>query len=258
MFYGLDALLDLTEAGFAGFVLVFMRVGGVMFLLPGFGEQAIPARVRLALTFAFSLVVWPMLAAEFATPADRLFLLMLALEAVIGLLIGLSLRFMVWALQFAGSVASQTTSLAQLLGPGATPDPMPAVGNLLMLAGVTLAVASGLHVKAAVAMARSYEILPMGFGVGAGDVAAWGTARAAQAFSLGFSMAAPFVIAAFAYNLSLGAINRAMPSLMVAFIGAPAIVAGSILLLLLAGPLILTFWTGRLDLVLADPLAMPR
>ena len=39
---------------------------------------------------------------------------------------------------------------------------MPAIGAVLMLAGVTLAVASGLHVKAAIAMARSYEILPKG------------------------------------------------------------------------------------------------
>ena len=75
-------------------------------------------------------------------------------------------------------------------------------------------------------MARSYEILPMGLPVPAADVAAWGTARVAQAFALGFSLAAPFVIAAFAYNLALGAINRAMPQLMVAFIGAPAITAG--------------------------------
>ena len=83
-------------------------------------------------------------------------------------------------------------------------------------------------------MARSYEILPMGLPIPAADLAAWGTARVAQAFALGFSLAAPFVIAAFAYNLALGAINRAMPSLMVAFIGAPAITAGGLLLLMLA------------------------
>ena len=103
-------------------------------------------------------------------------------------------------------------------------------------------------------MARSYEILPMGLPVPAADVAAWGTARVAQAFALGFSLAAPFVIAAFAYNLALGAINRAMPQLMVAFIGAPAITAGGLLILMLAAPVILHFWIGRMDLALADPL----
>ena len=69
MFAGLAALLDLTEAGLVGFVLVFARIGGVMTLLPGFGERLIPARVRLGLAIAFTLVVWPMLAPGLVTPA---------------------------------------------------------------------------------------------------------------------------------------------------------------------------------------------
>jgi flagellar biosynthesis protein FliR len=180
------------------------------------------------------------------------------IEAGAGLLIGLAIRLLVLALQLAGSIAAQSTALAQIFGAGATPDPMPAIGNILMLAGVTLAVTSGLHVKAALAMARSYEILPIGAALPAADILAWGAARVAMAFGLGFSLAAPFVIAAFAYNVALGAINRAMPQLMVAFIGAPAITWAGILLLMLAAPLILTVWNGRLDLTLADPLGMPR
>ncbi len=259
MFAGLGALLDMTQGAMLGFILVFARVSGVMMLLPGFGERTIPARVRLGATVAFSLVVWPLLAPELrAVDAARPFLMMLAIEVSIGLVLGLAIRLMVLALQLAGSIAAQSTSLAQIAGAGVAPEPMPAIGNVLMLAGITLAVAAGLHVKVAVAIARSYEILPMGLSVPAADVAAWGTARVAQAFALGFSLAAPFVIAAFAYNLALGAINRAMPALMVAFIGAPAITAGALLLLLLATPVILHFWSQRLDLVLADPLALPR
>ena len=259
MFEGMARLLDLTQAGLVGFMLVFARISGVMLLLPGFGERVIPARVRLGVTVAFTLVVWPMLAPELvATDPARAFLGMLIVEVSIGLMLGIAIRLMVVALQLAGSIAAQSTALAQIFGAGVAPDPMPAIGNILMLAGVTLAVASGLHVKVAIAMARSYEILPMGLPVPAADVAAWGTARVAQAFALGFSLAAPFVIAAFAYNLALGAINRAMPQLMVAFIGAPAITAGGLLILMLAAPVILHFWIGRMDLALADPLALPR
>ena len=256
---GLAELLDLTEAGLVGFILVFTRVAGVVGLLPGFGERVIPARVRLGVAVAFAMVVWPMLApALLATDPARPLVLMLIVEASIGVMLGLAVRLIVLALQLAGSIAAQSTALAQMFGAGVTPDPMPAMGNILMLAGITLAVASGLHVKAAVAMARSYEILPMGLPVPAADVAAWGTARVAQAFALGFSLAAPFVIAGFAYNLALGAINRAMPQLMVAFIGAPAITAGGLLILMLAAPVILHFWGARLDATLADPLALPR
>lgn len=256
---GLAALLDMTEVGLVGAMLVFARIGAVVALLPGFGERMVPVRVKLGLAIAFTLVVWPMIAPGLAAPAPgRPFFAMLVIETGIGLMLGLAIRLMVIALQLAGSIAAQSTALAQIFGAGAAPDPMPAIGSILMLAGITLAVSSGLHVKAAIAMARSYEILPMGLPVPATDVAAWGTARVAQAFALGFSMAAPFVIAAFAYNLALGAINRAMPQLMVAFIGAPAITAAGLLILMLASPVILHFWGRRLDLTLADPLALPR
>jgi flagellar biosynthetic protein FliR len=259
MFAALGALLDLTQAALAAFILVFARVSGVMLLLPAFGERTIPARVRLGATVAFALVVWPLLAPELRSvdPA-RPFLAMLVIEVTIGLMLGVAIRLMVLALQLAGSIAAQSTSLAQIAGAGIAPEPMPAIGNVLMLAGITLAVAAGLHVKVAVAIARSYEILPMGLPVPAADVARWGTARIAQSFGLGFSLAAPFVIAAFAYNLALGAINRAMPALMVAFIGAPAITGGALLMLMLAAPVILHFWGQRFDFLLADPLALPR
>jgi flagellar biosynthetic protein FliR len=259
MFQGLGAILDLSETGLVGLMLVFTRVGAVMVLLPGFGERIIPARVRLGLAIAFTMVVWPMIAPDLlAAPPERPLLLMVIIETGIGLMLGLAIRLLVIALQLAGSIAAQSTALAQIFGAGVAPDPMPAIGNVLMLAGVTLAVASGLHVKAALAMARSYEILPMGLPVPTADLAAWGTARVAQAFALGFSLAAPFVIAAFAYNLALGAINRAMPQLMVAFIGAPAITAGGLLILMLAAPVLLHFWGHRLDLTLADPFGLPR
>ena len=68
-----------------------------------------------------------------------------------------------------------------------------------------------------------------------------------RTFALAFSLAAPFVTAALLYNIALGVINRAMPQLSVTFIGAPALTAGGLLLILvaaLAASLVLGFATG--------------
>ena len=89
-------------------------------------------------------------------------------------------------------------------------------------------------------------------------VATWGVDQAVSAFALGFTLAAPFLIAALLYNVALGIINRAMPQLMVAFVGAPAIVGLTLVMLALAAPVILLVWTGRLDQVLAAPLELRR
>lgn len=56
-----------------------------------------------------------------------------------------------------------------------------------------------------------------------------------------------------AINLALGAINRAMPQLMVAFVGAPLITFGGLALLLVATPVILSVWLDALMAFFQDP-----
>lgn len=254
---------------------VFTRVGAVVGLLPGFGERAIPTRVRLVAAIAFTAIVWPVLAPglvsegpptggngpigemESGTGAPILLGRLLLAEATVGLMLGVAIRMLLWAMQFAGSIAAQSTSVLQIFGAGATPDPMPAIGNLLTIAAITLALAGDLHIKASLVMIGSYEVLPLGVFPLADDLAAWGVARAAAAFGLAFSLAAPFLILGLVYNIALGAISRAMPQLMVVLIGAPAIVAISILLLMLAAPVMLAHWSGALDDTLADPFGLP-
>ena len=182
---------------------------------------------------------------------------LLVAEAVAGLTLGLAIRITVMALQFAGSIAAQATSVLQIFGSGVTPDPMPAIGNLLTIAGIALVLAADLHIKAVIAIVSSYEIMPFGVLPVIGDFASWGVARAAAAFGLAFSLAAPFLIAGLVYNVAIGAINKAMPQLMVALVGAPAITAGAIAILFLAGPIILFHWAEMLDQTLAAPFGPP-
>ena len=55
------------------------------------------------------------------------------------------------------------------------------------------------------------------------------------------------------YNLTLGVINKAMPQLMVAFVGAPVITFGAIALLLVSAPLLLSVWLQAFEAFLAAP-----
>ena len=80
---------------------------------------------------------------------------------------------------------------------------------------------------------------PVGKMLAAPDLAEWGVLQVGRAFSLAFSLALPFVIAALLYNLALGIVNRAMPALAVSFIGAPALTLGGLILFALAAPLLL-------------------
>ncbi|MGB8623317.1 MAG: flagellar biosynthetic protein FliR, partial [Paracoccaceae bacterium] len=176
----------------------------------------------------------------------------LAPEIIIGLALGMVLRLLVLVLQIAGQVAAQATSLSQIFG-GAGVEPLPAMAHLMVAAGLALSVMSGLHVRAAEAMILSYDALPPARIPDAALLADWGIRQIAHAFGLAVTLAMPFVIASLIYNLALGVINRAMPQLMVAFVGAPAITAGGLILMALALPLMLEIWRGWMIAVVANP-----
>ena len=253
----IDALAQLGEAGRSGLIvggIVFLRVGAMMALLPAFGERMVPERVRLVLALAFTAVVAPAVAPQVLplVTLDAGMVRLLATETIAGLALGAVLRLFVVVLQMAGTMAAQATSLSQILGDTGI-EPQPAIGQLLTIGGLALAVMAGLHVRLAEMMIYSYEVLLPGRFPGAGPLGEWAIGRVAAAFALAFSLAAPFTIASFIYNLALGVINRAMPQLMVSFVGAPAITLGGLVLLLLAAPLLLGIWHESFVAFIADP-----
>lgn len=256
----MSALEEIAEGAPAALTLaflVFLRVGAAMAVLPAFGEQSVPARVRLVLALAFTAVVAPAVAPHLAGEHDAGGLLRhLASETVAGLGLGLMLRLMVMALQTAGMIAAQSVSLSQMLGI-ASAEPLPALGHLMVVAGLALAALMGLHLRVAEALILSYEALPPGQVPDGAVIAEWGVAGVARAFGLAFSLAAPFLAAALVYNVALGAISKAMPQLMVALVGAPAITLAGLALAAVSLPLLLPVWTAALAAVLDDPFATP-
>ena len=253
MMQSLAAIMELTDAAlWQGFV-VFLRVSALVSLLPGFGEQSIPARVKLGIAIAFTFIISPAAPPPpYPMQIDSVIWICLT-EITAGFLLGIGIRLLILGLQTAGSIAAQSTSLAQILG-GAVAEPVPAMGHILVMGGLALAMMAGLHVRVAEMAILSYDMLPMGRFPSGSDVSEWGVDQVRYAFSLAFTLAAPFVVLSVLYNVALGVINKAMPQLMVAFVGAPLITAGGLLVLTLAAPLLLSTWLEALNSFIANPL----
>jgi flagellar biosynthetic protein FliR len=242
-------------SGLASF-LVFLRVGGAMLLLPAFGEAQVPRRVRLAVAIAFTLAVTPAVAPELPTPSASAETIGIILsETLVGLCIGFAIRLAALALWMAGVIAAQSTSLSQVFPVAG--EPVPAAAMFLVFGGLAVAMAFGLHVTVCAALVRSYVMLPAGALPQADGLFSWAVAQAQGSLSLAFSLAAPFVAGALVYNLALGAINRAMPTLMVSLIGAPALSLSALALMTVAIPVLLSHWAETTAEVMADPLAAP-
>lgn len=247
MIADLARLSGLAEGAIWHAALIFLRVGAAVFLLPALGEMVLPTRVRLAAAALMTLVIAPAVPVSLADPPGPP---AFAAEAVTGLSLGMGLRLFILGLQTAGTMAAQSTSLAQMFS-GTGPEPQPAIASLLTLGGLALFVAMGGLERSATLLLQSYALIPAGAMPDPGDLAHWGVARVAEVFALAFALAAPFLIAALLYNLTLGVINRAMPMLMVALIGAPALTLGGLILLALAAPLMLAVWRDAVAAALA-------
>ncbi|MEM1430643.1 MAG: flagellar biosynthetic protein FliR [Pseudomonadota bacterium] len=252
----LAEVLALGESALAAGIAVFLRVVAAVAVLPAFGEQSLSVRIRLAAAVALTVLVAPAVAPHFDAASGGLdwprLIRLLGSETIVGLTFGLVLRLLIHALQITGTIAAQSTSLAQLFG-GASAEPLPAIGHLLVVSGLALAAMADLHVLVVEALIGTYSLFPPGAVLAPGALAELGVAHVGRAFALAFTLAAPFVIGALVYNLALGAINRAMPQLMVAFVGAPAITGAGLALLALVAPLALEIWADTLRATVQDP-----
>ncbi len=239
---------------------VFTRIGAAAFLVPGLGERSLSVRVRLGGALAIAVLLAPMLKPmiPLAPGTPSALAVMLASEATIGVIIGLAFRFLVYALQIAGMVAAQHLSVAQMFGTGVAPEPEPTIATLLGMGGITLALMSGLHVHLVATLAGMYQVFPFGQFPSGADLADWATSRMSGTFAIGVTLAAPFVAIGFAYNLALGALNRAMPQLLVALVGVPALVWVGLVILALVLPTLMETWMGYLGQIYEDPLARIR
>lgn len=239
-----------------GFI-VFLRIAAIASLLPGFGEQSVPVRIKLVIALAFTAVITPAVSIPSFELEYSSITFLIFTECLSGVALGIGLRLFVLALQTAGSIAAQCTSLSQVLG-GASVDPLPAMGYILIVAGIALATMSGLHVKVAQLAILSYDFLPIGRFANGPELSEWGVRNVASSFSLAFTLAAPFIILSVLYNFALGAINRAMPQLMVAFVGAPVITLGGLALLFVSAPYMLSVWLKAMDTFLINPSGVPQ
>jgi len=227
--------------------LIFARVGAIIMLLPGIGDNSVPPRVRLAFAFLMALMLMPLVARGMPVPATvsgvsgAVFK-----EILIGLMIGGILRIFVSSLTTTGEIISiQTTlSFAQTAAPGQA-APSTTLGAFLALIGVTLIMATDLHHMFLTAIVRSYSLFPFGRDIPVADSAQLAVQTVAGSFRLGLQLAAPVVVFSIVFNIAAGLVGRVMPQFQVFFVATPLIVLLGLSIFALSLGVIGMVWLNR-------------
>jgi flagellar biosynthetic protein FliR len=237
------------------FLLTFARVGAMVMLLPGVGELSVPSRVRLAIALVLTAILLPAHQKAYAVDLKTFgpVLVLLFQELTVGVVLGLTGRLAVSALQITGAVVAQQLGLGFVTAVDPTQNQQGVlVGNFLTLMGVALIFATDLHHLVIAGMNESYTIFQPGELPLMGDAAQHVTKVIATSFRIGIQLSAPFLVFGLLFNIGLGVLSRLMPQMQVFFIGLPlSILLGLLLLLLVIGAMMGTF-VGYLEGVLAD------
>jgi flagellar biosynthesis protein FliR len=223
----------------AAFLLVFARVGTMLMLLPGLGEQNISARMRLTFALLLAAILLPLHRSAYHIDPGALAtaLVLLVEEILIGAMLGVTARLTISALEVAGSVIAQQLGLGFVTAVDPTQGEQGAiVGNFLTLVGITLFFATDMHHLVIAALNDSYNLFEPGEMPATGDAAALVTKMVAGAFRIGIQLSAPFIVFGLLFNIGLGVLARLMPQMQVFFVALPlSILLGLLVLLLLFG-----------------------
>lgn len=230
--------------------LVFARIGSAFAVLPGFAEASVPARVRLLLAAAITLVVAPVVAGALPPlPAEPARLALLTgMECATGLFLGLIARMMLAAAHVAGMIIGYQTSLANAFAfdPATHQQGVITAAWMSLLALVMLFAADLHHVLLRV-LAESYEVFPAGRIVDPAEFADAASQLVSRGFSLGLRMAMPFLVYAVVLFVALGLMQRLMPQMQVFFVAMPLQVTLGLVLLAMTTGLAMTVFVEDLE-----------
>jgi len=141
-------LQDIVVGHIFAFMLIFMRLGMALMIMPGIGDSFVSPQIRLHFALAMSFVLTPFLATNLPPiPKESVEMItLLVTEAFIGIFIGTVMRIMINALDTAGSVISIQAGLSNaLVFNPATASQGSLVGALYSVTGVTLLFVTNMH-----------------------------------------------------------------------------------------------------------------
>ncbi len=242
----MESYATATQVYAAG--LIFARIGALVMLMPGVGEQSVPPRIRLSFALLMCLVLSPLVAARVVVPATLGDMgAEVIREVLVGLTIGMILRLFLSALATAGEVVSIQTTLgfAQTTNP-MLGQPNATLATFLSLIGVLLIMTTDLHHLFIGAMVNSYNLFPLERpNLPIGDAAALAVRTLAGSFALGIQLSAPVIVFSLVFNLAAGLVGRIMPQFQIYFVSSPLAVIFGLSIFALSLGIVGMVWVDR-------------
>jgi flagellar biosynthetic protein FliR len=217
-------LQEFLVSGVFAFIIIFVRFGTALMIMPGIGDSFVPNNIRLYIALGFSLALTPVLQPMVPSPipAFGTMLVLILIEFVTGLFIGTIARILMMALDTAGMLISLASGIsnAQVFNPSLAVQGS-VFGAFLSVMGVTLLFVTNLHHLLLLGLVESYEMFPIGGVVDTGSMAELMARAVSASFMTGFQISLPFIVISLLLYIGMGVLSRLMPQMQVFMIAIP-------------------------------------
>lgn len=205
------------------FFLVLARFAGLFAAIPVLNSKSIPARIKIATVFVFTLCLFPVIRPSLReVPMDSLSLgIIIIQECLIGITLGLVAQVIFAAVEFCGQLlgVQMGFSAATLIDPNA--GQISLIGMLQTLLAFVFFFTFGVHHVFIRAMVESYQSIPVGKWHMSGPLLDFIVRLPTEMTVLAIKLAAPVMISLLLVAVALGIMARAFPQMNVFMISFP-------------------------------------
>lgn len=214
------------------FLLILLRAGITVMLLPFFSSRNFPPQVKIGLAVAIALILTPVV--DFNT-AQKSIPILVFHEIILGIAFGFAARFIFFAIEMAGQVMSSAMGLtiANVFNPdiGQSTELAQFFGFISML----LLLSMDAHHDLIYIFVKSYEWLPAGE-ISIAKIVPAVISLGSMMFVMALKISAPVVMTMVISHIVLGFIYKAAPQINIFFVAYPIYISVGLLMLLVGTP----------------------
>jgi flagellar biosynthetic protein FliR len=235
----------LTPGNWPAFVFVLTRVSGFMLAAPLWSMDGVQRLARVAVAVVLAVVLLPV-THRVPLPQELVLLpLPLALELLVGLVIGLTAAVLVHGVAFAGETVALQMGLS--LGPAVSPMSsvhVPGVGQIKTILSLLIYVSVGGHLMLLRGLADSLEAIPPGMTMNLEGGVALGANLFGTFFTCAIRIAAPAMVTLLVIHAAVAITGRAVPQLNAILVAFPLTIGVGLLMIGASIPVMASLITG--------------
>ncbi len=238
------------------FVLILIRIGGMISTAPFFGSPLFPASARIAFILVLTLILFPVLPVDAGRLPDTMgeYLLVVFLEAAIGIVFGLAATLVFAGVQLGGQMMDQQIgfALANVIDP-ITQTQQSILSQFWFLFATLIFLASRGHHMLLHGVVDSFRAIPLG---GLTLDRSWvdlvTVKMAGEMFVVAVRISAPIVVSLLLATVAMGFMARTVPEMNIFILGFALRILVGIGVMVVVLPLVAHAMIGLFDALAAD------